>query len=811
MFQNIREEDIDNSSNINSKIKTTKLNLFTNIFTKKYIAIYIISFMTSLVGITGGISPFSISMMAASFANGVPAIGIIIVSLVGNLIGFGIDGAVGYLLTTIVMVISFFIIRPKYNENGKNEQIKMGPNLIIATLAIQFSKCFISGFTIYDVLTSIAFSIIVFVFYKIFVNSIPVLEDLREKRAFTIEEVIGTSLLVTIAISCFGDFQILGISVRNVLSILVVLILGWKNGVLVGTTAGVTIGVTLGVITGTEPIMIAAYAISGMIAGILNKFGKIGVIVGFALGNIILAYVANGDSVELIHFREILIASIGLLLIPKNVNIDIEEMIFNKKFLPTSPERGLNKSKEVAQNLNKVSEAIHEMAKDYKQEDVDYEDDSNISKNQEIFVTELLNNIDPYKENMLYDDIANTNGKIQTEIFKELLKNQQIDKEGLIEAFKKCNSYIVGFDDFEINQYLEKNIQEMIRAINTSYKICKADFIWQKKMNEVSKNSKKQLDTVSKAIKQMAKNVETNINDEEKFLKEKDLILKQLNNAQIAVEEISIRKNDRFFVEIYVQNNQEDLKIKAIENILSKVLKEEIVANIDTTIGKKLSFISADKYTMQLSVENSTKSQSEESGDSILNIRLKDGNYLVALSDGMGSGREAKKSSSQALKMLESLLLSGFDKNTSVELINSSLIANNNETFATLDIAIINLYQGKIEFIKSGASPSYIKNNRKVQLIKSNSLPSGIVQDSKLAVYDRDIVNNDILILCSDGIIDSNIEYKNKELWVKYILEDMETENPKKISNLILTEAVDNCFGRIKDDLSVIVCKIQSK
>ena len=55
--------------------------------------------------------------------------------------------------------------------------------------------------------------------------------------------------------------------------------LGWKNGILVGTTSGVTIGVTLGVITGSEPIMIAAYAISGMLAGIFNRLGKIGVII----------------------------------------------------------------------------------------------------------------------------------------------------------------------------------------------------------------------------------------------------------------------------------------------------------------------------------------------------------------------------------------------------------------------------------------------------------------------------------------------------------------------------------------------------
>lgn len=47
-----------------------------------------------------------------------------------------------------------------------------------------------------------------------------------------------------------------------------------ENGILVGTTSGVTIGVTIGIIASTEPIMIAAYAISGMIAGILNRFGK---------------------------------------------------------------------------------------------------------------------------------------------------------------------------------------------------------------------------------------------------------------------------------------------------------------------------------------------------------------------------------------------------------------------------------------------------------------------------------------------------------------------------------------------------------
>ena len=159
--------------------------------------------------------------------------------------------------------------------------------------------------------------------------------------------------------------------------------------------------------------------------------------------------------------------------------------------------------------------------------------------------------------------------------------------------------------------------------------------------------------------------------------------------------------------------------------------------------------------------------------------------------------------------MLESLLLSGFDKNTSIDLINTSLIANNEEIFATLDIAIVDLYQGKIEFIKSGACPSYIKNGRKVQIIKANSLPTGIIEENNLNIYDRDIQDNDILLMCTDGILDSNIEYKNKELWLKYLLEDIETENTRKMADLILAEAIDNNFGRIKDDLSVIICKFK--
>ena len=811
MFQNINEDTI-NINNENTRDNKQGVNIFANVFAKNNIVLYVVSFMLSMVGLTGEFSIFSVSMLGACFASSVPALGIVLVSLIGNLIKYGVGGALGYFLTALIMVVTLFLIKPVYNEQERNEKIKIGKNVFISTLLLQIIKLAISTFTIYDMLSGVAVSIIALVFYKIFVNAIVVLQDFNKRSAFSIEEVIGASLLLAISVGAFGDLNIFGFGIRNILSILIVMILGWKNGVLVGTTSGVTIGVTLGIITGSEPIMIAAYAISGMIAGILNRFGKLGVIIGFALGNVILAYVSNGYTIELIHFKEILIASIGLLAVPKTLHIDLEEFIGNSKFLPVVPNRALNKSKEVAENLNSVSEAIQEMATAYKKyEPRTFEENTHRNANKQIFIAELLNNLEPYRENMLYDDIANVDGKIIDKIFSILLDKQQIEKEDLLKTFAECNSYIIESNDNNVSKLLEKNINEIVRTINMSYRISKSDFIWRKKVEQNNANMEKQLNGVSKAIQNMAKDIQKELELGEKYEKENKEIIEILKQKDINIEDISISKEDRYIVDIYLNEILETLKINTIEKVLTKVLKENIVLNDEVSVGKKLSFISDDKYVMAIGSGETIKSKSQVSGDSTLNIRLKDGKYLVAISDGMGSGQEAKKSSTQALRMLENLLLSGFDKNTSLELINTSLINQNSEVFSTLDIAIIDLYKGTIEFIKSGACPTYIKNKKKVQIIKSNTLPAGIIDVNDVQTFDKDISTGDIMLMCSDGILDSNVEYKNKELWIKYLLEDIETNNTQKIADLILSEAIDNNYGIPKDDMSIVVCKFMKK
>ena len=65
--------------------------------------------------------------------------------------------------------------------------------------------------------------------------------------------------------------------------------------------------------------------------------------------------------------------------------------------------------------------------------------------------------------------------------------------------------------------------------------------------------------------------------------------------------------------------------------------------------------------------------------------------------------------------------------------------------------------------------------------------------------------------MCSDGILESSEEFTNKELWLKFLLEEIETDDVQKIADIILKEAIDNNYGIPKDDMTVIVAKVKEK
>lgn len=835
MFQNIakefNQEENQQENKTKQQNKKTIKDILKNLFSIQNIILYTISFLISMVGFEQenlilSISPFAISFLAAMLSNYSP-IGIVyLITLVGTWIKFGPNTLLTYFLTTLVFFVMALLKRPKEIEEV-NEQKRLGIRVFLAVLLVQIIPMFFGSFYIYDLLTSIMLAISAFIFYKIFANSIPVIKELGKKTVFSVEEVIGTSLLLAITICAFGKFTIFGFSIKNILSILIVLILGWKNGMLIGATSGIMIGVTLGIINGSEPVLVASYAISGMLAGLFNRLGKIGVLIGFILGNIALTYVANGNTVPVILIQEILIAFLGLLAVPKKVKINISDFSSKEKLLPetTLTGRSLTENEDTILKLNNMSEIISDIAKSYgeaastlvSEEDLKQQELSN----EQIFIEELNANLQEIEDNMLCEEISENQDNILDDIFHHLINNDIITEKELVQILEKHNNYLVGF--YEKNEQVLQDVSKMIKAINSAYRISRLNFVWKKKMQESKKTVSTQFEEVSQAISQMAEEIQEE-KAKEPFEIQKQEIYALLKEKNISIENLKIKQviSGRYFVEVTTKLCDEiegtKCDIKKISRILTKVLKDKFIIQAqecglrENKEKCKFCYMSEDKYQIQIGVATSTKADSSVSGDSHVETKLEDGKYLLALSDGMGSGPEAMKSSKIAVKMLERLLKAGFEKEVSVGLINSTLAATSKEDmYATLDIQILDLFNGNMEFIKNGACPTYVKRKEEVQLLKSITLPAGILAKNDLVVYDYDLQEGDILVMCSDGIIESNNEYINKELWVKYLLEDIKTDDATKIANLILEEAIDNDFGRQKDDMTVIVTKVNKK
>lgn len=568
MFQNITDEVLrDDEEDVKLNSKESKRNRAKELFSIQNILVYVIAFMVSMVSFNG-MAPFAIAIFAAVLSNRVAAGITYIACLLGTLLSFGLQGGLQYILTTLIFIVMILIFKPqyKYLDETRNEKQKLGIYLVISILISHVGYMVFDEVTVHEILMTVITTLTVYIFYKIFANSISVIKEYGRKLAFSIEEVMGASMLLSIALASLAPLRIYDFSITNILSIMIVLFLGWKNGVLVGTTSGVTIGIVLGIITKSEPILIAAFAISGMLAGLCNRLGKLGVIIGFFIGNAIFTYVANKTAIPIITVREILIASLGLLFIPKNVKINISDIVTDVKLLPVSG-GALEENEDAIYKLNSVSETIREMAKSYNEvaattieteEELEYESKKN-------FADELLSSMDEISENILYEDIINEDCRVIDDIYDILKEKNEITDLEILGVFEKNNNYIIGIDstDTSRNKQIQEDINKIVRRVNATYRTNKLNLVWKQKEAANKKTLASQLGGVSKVISTVA--------------------------DEMKKPEAEVREETK------------------------------------------------PKFKMQIGISKTTKNKSEVSGDSNIATKLRDGKYMMAISDGMGS------------------------------------------------------------------------------------------------------------------------------------------------------------------------------
>ena len=608
MFLNIAENIM--RKNKNDKLNNENTSNQNRLLHVQNIIIYVIAFLVSMMNIKGMITPFALSIFVASCNSNVPAGIVLIVTIIGSLIGFGIDSTFTYILNVLVFMISILIFKPVIQDN-RNEMTRLGKNLILSTIIVQVANCIMKKeLFVYDILISISSVILTYVFYKIFVNSISVIKDFNENRAFSIEEVIGATILVTIASVTLNQFNFAGIVFSNIVAIFMILALSLRSGILVGGTTASAIGLILGILGICTPAQVLTFVIAGFLAGVLSRFGKIATILGFLAGCAITSYIWTGFSVNLIGIKEIIISSFFFLFIPKFVGIDIRDIVEDVKLLEWNSGTRLADSNDTKDKLNNVSKVITEMANALGIEDkslLEAEID-NINNSKVMFVEDLLNNLDAFPNNILYDDLTKLENGLIEDIYYAVVEKTELTSDDLIDIFEKRKNYIVGTEE---NEVIKQDIDQIVRIINRTYRINEMGFNWKTKFEDSRKTISKQLNGVSKAINEIADEITKEKNEKSKF-KDKELQIRELLlQKNIEIKDIKIKKSNpgKLFVDIYFENTslvKEKDKIKCIENILSKVCDEKVSIQKDTSNIDASSYMqrytSEDRFTIQLRI-----------------------------------------------------------------------------------------------------------------------------------------------------------------------------------------------------------------
>lgn len=202
------------------------------------------------------------------------------------------------------------------------------------------------------------------------------------------------------------------------------------------------------------------------------------------------------------------------------------------------------------------------------------------------------------------------------------------------------------------------------------------------------------------------------------------------------------------------------------------------------------------------------KEGEELSGDTFSCVYLPEGELLVALSDGMGSGENAFSESEQVIEFLEKMAEAGFSENLAIQLINSIYTAReDNQGFATADIAVLDLYGGNCRLTKCGAGTSYVGQDKTVKEIRGEALPVGVVQQMEPFCTKVNISSGDYVIMMTDGVSDCFAEEEGELL--AFIQEKTRRKlTPQDLAEQILEKAMERYEGIAGDDMSVMVVKI---
>ncbi|HNR04911.1 MAG TPA: stage II sporulation protein E [Bacillota bacterium] len=697
-----------------------------------------------------------------------------------------------YIIAAIVLIIPYAATR----KMKVNRKLVISAAAALINLAAGYFIFYVQNYYLYDLLMLIIESILIAILIYIYDRSLPVIKNYKNRRLLSSEEVVAVAVM---AAFCFvgTEIYIAGFSVKNIAVIFIIMIFAYLGNVGTGAAVGIIMGIVQALSGSILPSAIGVYGLCAMMCGILKNLGRYGCPLGFIISNALMTFYINGSTEVLIRFYEILIASFLFVCIPQNYMKKLSgyklsiagEYLKEKSYSMRIKENTIERLSEFAGVYKSLADTLKDTIQDrsyFSHTDAAQIIDQVVGKTcsdcglaGSCWKRNFYNSYQ-YLFNLL--TIIENGGKLK--------------KDGCYKGFKeRC-----------------LKPEEIIENLKYYYDMYRNGLGWKKKINESRLLVSDQLKEVSAVVSDLALRIDMDVDFDRDM---EELIMVGLDNDAVRVKDVIVaRTGNTMDVDIRVDSCGG--KRECIKNIIpivnrvtgKKFNKREMTCDMIHGSICSIKLKEAQRYQIATGIARMNKSGAI-SGDNYSFIELKDGKFMLALSDGMGTGPKAALESSTTITLLEKFLYAGFDKDVALKAINSlMLLKSNDETYSTVDMTVINQYNGEVEFIKVGAVSTFIKNEEGVQIIKTGTLPVGILSRIDVELVRKKLKDGDFVVMVTDGVLDCNREIVDKEKWLAELIRDVDTRNPQRLAEEILQSCLQANGGEAPDDMTVMAAKV---
>ena len=751
----------------------------------KQLALHLIFAILGLLmpraAVYGGLAPFGVSFAAA-----VPGAGAALAYTAG-LIGYLLPGGAAVPLRYAAALAAVAGI--KWSLSGIKQAARhpaFAPVIsFLAGASTGLALSSVNGLDALSILLALAEGLLAGGAAYFFCISIALISSDQPGRVLTAQEQASVVLTGSIVLMAVASYSFSGIAPGRVIAAALILLLarcGKEQG---GSIAGIVLGLAASLSGGANLHLAAAFSFGGLAAGIFARFGRFAAAGAFLAANLVALAATGSDTAIVIGIYEVVAACVLFIAMPAPAYRFINRFFIHPRELPAV--EGLRRS--VVMRLDYAARAMKEVA-----DTVD-------------LVSQKLSGLSAPDLGTVYrsisDDICRVCG----------LRMQCWEKQfnSTMEALNKLTPVLreKGFaEKSDIPDSLSRycgRLDEVVHKINSGYhEYAVREGAW-RRLGEIRSVVTDQFQGMSDILDELAQD----------FSKTERIDADAAARVREACEEFGMTVRDavcllgsggRMTIEILATDagarfNKQQWQ-NAVQNAVGRELDRPVVSRLQDFV--RITITEKPLLNVKSSSAQLLCAGQRLCGDSFEIFTDGVGKWYAVLSDGMGSGGRAAVDSAMALGLTSRLIRAGFGPDSVVRMVNSALmVKSGDESLSTLDMMELDLFNGKVEFRKAGASPTLLCSMGRVARIEKSSLPIGILRDIRAERSEDTLIDGDVILMCSDGA------YSTGTGWVEKALQefDPKTGNLKKLVEEIAAAARSKQKTH-QDDITVIAVQV---